>query len=200
MVCLGAEMSEAMGTALATDTPAFSPGGEYLLYGEPPAPSNSPVSSSLLFRLGIEFPSPKALTNLSMKRLVKFHSKRADERRRFRAAVDSLAAAAADLADENALADFLSSNKAELQQALSDHKKSLEELAVTALVSSIDIKVPALLTGGIAMAPFDQLVSLILAGTGITCGLIQWWAQLRSDRRKLVQSCAWHYCLSAKGI
>ncbi|HNO77172.1 MAG TPA: hypothetical protein PKN33_03845 [Phycisphaerae bacterium] len=198
MVCLGAEMGVSMGTPLVTDTAEFSVGGEYLLYGEPPNKAQQSTVQPLLIQLGVEFPALKALRGISMKRIVAFHQKRAAERRRFRIAIDAVANTVAKLDDANALADYLSDKKAELQEAVSDHKKSMDELSVTSFVSALDIKVPSMVAGGVALGKINKTAGAILIGTGLSLGAIQWWAKYRSERRKIVKSCAWHYCLSAR--
>ena len=197
-VCLAAELAKRMNAPLVTDEPKFGQGGEYLLFGEPPQLSDRTAPKSLLAKVGITFPGPESVSALTWTELIKFRNRRDDERRRFRAAVEEIAARALKISDPTALDDFFSDAKVEIQSALADHAKALDEAKVSSVASALALSIPTVISSAAAKATvvLGSGATVPLGVTGIAVALVAWWAQQRSKTRKAIAECPWHYLLS----
>jgi len=191
MVCLGGEMSRAIGIPLLTDLKEFSAGGEYVLFGESPSDIEEP--RGVLLRLGLRFPTPAALAEVSMETVIAFNQKYGDERALLRKALNSIVDAAQGISDLNALHDFWNQKQREVGDAIKRHRRSMDEIGVTAgFASFLKISAPML----IKLIPNTEWIDTsALAVTGLALGVVDWWANLRGKMEQERQKAPWHYAL-----
>jgi hypothetical protein len=197
MICLASVMSDSLRAPMITDSGKFEIAGQYLSFGEPPAPLKQAVhKQDVLLKLGIPFPSKKDVSGLSLDNLLKFREKYSAERGQFRETIEGIKSMAASIQDANALSDYLNEQKQKIKQAVDEHKKALREVGVTALVSSLDITLPAIGTSIVSIMPQINSVSkLFLTISGFSLSAAAWWAKVRQAKREMIRSCPWHYLL-----
>ncbi len=197
MACLATVMSREMGCPMVTDVPRVAPGGEYLLHADalPEECDGEAVRRSFLLRLGIEFPTADSVANLTMRQILDFRERRADERRRFREAVEALGVGCAELKDPAAIEDFIVQKRGEIKSAIRDHRKALREARIETGVSALAISTPAMAAAGAATVA-GTVFAPVLAGIGIAVSLVAWWVKHRARTRKAIRECPWHYVQS----
>ncbi len=197
LMCIATEMSEKIGTPLVTNASQFEAYGEYLSFGKPTS-SQTEYLPGVLLKLGIEFPHAEALTELSILEILKFREQRKDERKRFRDVIELITVKANTITDPNQLEDFFSSKGEEIKSAIQDHRKVLDELNVKTFSSLLSVSAPTAIatTAGLAVPP----VAMALTGMGIGISLVNWWAEVRKERREKTQASPWHYLLSMKQL
>ncbi len=189
MMCLAMEMSQKIGAPPATHVTALEGLGEYLAFGQPRMPKSKKSKTSLL-HLGISLPNSDDLAGVSMKKVLTFHEKCAEERRHFRRAVENIMRKANEIEDPNALSDYLSDQSQDIKEAINNHNHALGFLKTKSAYGLLKISTPAAVTTvATALAP---AAATLLAGLGITAGLVTWWAEQRSDMAKEKQS-PYHY-------
>lgn len=202
MMCLASKISESIGAPMVTDIPEICACGEYLSFGEYPDEetfltrfANGDIFGVLL-KLGIEFPTPESLEYISISDIIKFRNQHKDERRRLRQAIESITTTANTISDPYQLADFFSEQREEIKSATQNHRKALNELKVKSVTSLLSVSAPTAIVSAAALAPTS--VVLPLTGMGIGLSLINWWAEVRKERREKTQASPWHYLLSVK--
>jgi hypothetical protein len=193
-VCLANEISNRIGIPLVTDMPRIVDCSQYVSFGQGGAGANDPMG--VLMKLNVDFPSPESLQNISMAKILEFQQKRSSERKRFRNAIESILSVASKLEDPNALADFFRDQGMEIQHAMANHKKSLDELNVSSLSSLLSVSAPTAIaaSAGLVVPP----AAIALTGMGIGLSLVHWWAEVRKKRADVRQETPWHYLLSTK--
>ncbi len=200
MMCLAAEMSEKIGTPLVTDSPQLGSCGEYISFGKPGNPSQPQAEElhGVLVKLNIPFPTPEELKDVSIKDILKFREQRKDERKRFRKAIESITVEASTISDPNQRKDFFSSQGEEIKSAIEDHRRVLDELNVKTFSSLLSVSAPTAIAtaAGLAVPP----VAMAMTGMGIGISLVNWWAEVRKERREKTQASPWHYLLSIKQL
>jgi len=199
MMCLAAEMAGRIQAPPVTDQPAFEVCGQYLLFGDASSATTTQpeAAGQVLVKLGLQLPGPSDLHGVSLSDIIRFSRARADERRRFRAAVQDLLQGVNQLEDFNAIEDYFAQKRTEVEAAISDHRRALDELGVSSVTSLLNVTCPALVvTGAVVLAAVNAAAGAALAVGGLTIGFVDWWANRRSQRRELMRSCPWHYCLS----
>lgn len=174
-VCLANEISNRIGIPLVTDMPRIVDCSQYVSFGQGGAGANDPMG--VLMKLNVDFPSPESLENISMAKILEFQQKRSSERKRFRNAIESILSVASKLEDPNALADFFRDQGMEIQHAMANHKKSLDELNVSSLSSLLSVSAPTAIaaSAGLVVPP----AAIALTGMGIGLSLVHWWAEIR---------------------
>jgi hypothetical protein len=198
MMCLAIEMSNSIKAPPVTDTLEYLDLGEYLSFGKVPRnPSSEP--HSILLNVGIDFPDPQSLKEIPISTVLNFHENRQDERRRFRQAVESITAEANKVTNPIALQGFFSEKGREIKSAVEDHQKALDELKIKSIGSLLKISVPTMISALSPALVAPQLAPVLTVG-GITWSLIEWWAEIRGQRREKIKSCPWHYLLSMKQV
>lgn len=202
MMCLASQISESIGAPMVTDIPEICACGEYLSFGKYPDDETFPARFangdifSVLLKLGIEFPTPESLEEISILDIIKFREQHKDERKRLRQAIESITTKALTISDPYQLADFLSEQREEIKSATQNHRKALNELKVKSVTSLLSVSAPTAIVSAAALAVSP--VALPLTGMGIALSLINWWAEVRKERREKTQASPWHYLLSVK--
>lgn len=195
MMCLATVMSSKIQAPLVTDTPEYKGLGEYLSFGQIPKKA-SEEPHSILFQLGIDFPDFQSLEDVPISRILHFHEHHRDERRRFRQTIEAIMKAANESNDPIALEDRLSEQRGEIESALRDHRRTLDELNVRFLGSLLSVSAPTAIAtaAGLAIPP----VATVLTGVGVAVSLVKWWAEVRGSQREAVKKTPWHYLLSVQ--
>ncbi len=199
LVCLAVEAGAAMNTPPVTDNLGFQACSDYFLYGKLSTSDRGLGTShdSVLLNLDLQFPGPEDLKHVRLADIVKFNRHHVDERRRLRKAIEEVSATIASLEDQNSVSDFLAEKRDEVQEAISDHRKALDELAVSSLSSLLRISSPAAMTAlATQVAQLNAVSAGILTVAGFLVGFVGWWAKTRQERRRTVRSFPWHYSLS----
>jgi hypothetical protein len=204
MACLATAMKQAIGSPLVTDSDACNEIGKFLDYGRM---GPDPDRGSVLLELGIPYPTPASVRDVSMAKILKFHEKSGPERRRFRKAVEAIVAKAAVAReiDEYRGADLLKDESQALKDAIESHRDKMQLVGIKGFSSLLKVGAPAgiasLAAAGGALSPglaVNPISGGILVGTGVVMSLIAWWAEVRGERRKEVEGNPWHYLLSLK--
>jgi hypothetical protein len=201
-MCLATEMSTRIGLPLVTDAPQFETCGEYLSFGQPTNAQQGELPEGqlpgVLLKLGIEFPTPESLEPISIKDILKFRKQHKDERKRFRQAIESITTTANTLSDPNQLKDFFAYHGEEIKSAIEAHRRVLDELNVKSFTSLLSVSTPTAIAtaAGLTVPP----VAVALTGMGIGISLVNWWAEVRKERREKTQDSPWHYLLSVKRL
>lgn len=192
-LCLANEISTRIGIPLVTDMPSIDNCSQYVSFGYGDPNISEPMST--LIKLNLEFPSPESLQDVPMSKILAFQQKRAGERKRFRNAIESILSVANGLEDPNALTDFFREQGMEIRSAITDHKKSLDELNVKSISSLLSVSAPTAIvaSAGLVVPP----AAMALTGMGIGLSLVNWWAEVRKKRSDLKRESPWHYLLSA---
>lgn len=194
MICLAAEMGEKVGASPVTDTPQYSNFGKYLHFGQPTASGAGEELIDVLLNLDVRFPRPEALAHIPNNIILAFHEKYGDERRRFRQAIEEIKTTASQIEDRNALLDYLDERRNEISEAVSDHRKTLDELKINAF-TTLQVSAPALFTvSSSALYSINPAAAAVLTGAGIGISFIAWWAKARADYRNETKN-TWHYTL-----
>jgi len=197
MICLAKEMGIATRRPPLTDAKEYAEcqtllqfdAGPSIKHGEP-----DEDSTSLLMQLGIALPSPDQLAHVSLETVLDHHRSRQDERRAFRQATEGILAEATSMSNPTILADYLTDRRRKIEKQVSDYRKTLDEINVSAIESALKVSVPAwFVTAGSMIGGFESSVTGILTSLGIAISAIAWWAKVRQDRRQAVASCPWHY-------
>jgi hypothetical protein len=197
MLCLAIEMSRRIGTPPATHITTLASLGEYLTFGKP-LQSGIGESTTTLLHLGIRLPKPQALANVSLKKVIAFHEKYSDERRRFRRTVEAIREKVSVINDPNALTDYLAAEEAEIRQAIGDHRKTLKDLKIRSFGSLMRISAPTFLGAAAASVAFPHQIVSFLTGIGIGLSLEAWWAERRIAKSEEIRKTPYHYLLTLK--
>jgi hypothetical protein len=202
MMCLATAMKQKIGSPLVTDSNGYDQMGKFLDFGHL---SPNLDHTGVLFDLNIPYPKPESLHDISMRKILSFHEKTENERRRFRKATDKIVAKAAKAQeiDECRYADFVKDEAKEFKDAFESHKSKMETVGVKGLGSLLKIGAPTAITSiatttkviSPALA-INPLSAGILIGTGVAMSLITWWAEVRRQRQDEREKCSWHYVLS----
>jgi len=196
MYYLASEIGTRVDAPLLAHSRTESSFGQALLFEPEPG---ADVSDDLL-RLGIVFPSPAELENagITAEQIVDFSKKRAGERIRFRQAIQGVIDTARKISDENALADYVGTHALEIQAAISDLRKTFDELHVGAVNSVAAITVPTGLSAALVALPFSPVVAAILATIGLAISAIACMAETRGKLRSARTAAPYHYVLSVE--
>jgi Family of unknown function (DUF6236) len=192
MFCLASEMADKMSAPLLTDSPDDAAMGQALLF-TPDATANL---SEKLVRLGINLPSPQQLQQLPMRKIAKFARRRAVEKQEFRAAVEGILETARSQTDQNAIDDYLSSQRVRIEAAVRNLRATIDELHVGAVSATAKITVPAGAAAAIAVLPLSHPAAAILGALGLTIGAISTYAETRGKLRQAKAGTPYHYLLA----
>ncbi len=138
MFCLASEMADKMASPLLTDSQEEAELGQAFLF----APQLGDPVSDMLLKLGIRLPSAEQLEGVPMDRMAAFAEQRGAERQRFRLAVEGIVEAAQGFTDQNAMNDYLSSQRVIIKTAVDDLLKTIDELGVGSISNVAKITVP----------------------------------------------------------
>ena len=196
MYYLASEMSRNIQAPLLAPTDEEAAFGKTLLFEPEPG---ADVSADLL-RLGVSLPSPKDFQQggISVQDLVDFAKKRAGERIAFREAIQEIITVARNTADPNALDDYIRREARVIGEAVSNLRKTIDELHVGAAKSAAAITLPAGLASALAVAPLSPVAAAILAATGVVISVVACFAETRGKLRTARISSPYHYVLSVE--
>ncbi len=198
-MCLATEMSEKIGISLVTDSYHYKKCVEYLSFGEPLINNPSDAQFGVLVELGIEFPTSQFLEQIPLSEIIKFHNRRKDERKRFREAIESTISGVKSISDPYALQDYFKTRKDEVQSAFQEHRRALTDLNIDSFNSLLKVNVPTTITATVAAGLVAAPIAPVIAGVGITVGLVTWWTEV-SRKTKDANKSPWHYLLSIKEL
>lgn len=192
MFCLASEMSRQIGAPLFSDHQEDAALGQSLLF----EPDSSADVSEVLLRVGVKLPSPEALQDVPLRDVVNFAVKRADERRRFREAVEGIVKTARSAENQTAIEDYLATQRAAIESAVNDHRQALDELRVGVVASFAKITVPAAVASAVTALSLSEFVAAVFAGVGIAWSAIACIAETRGKLRQARTSTPYHYLTS----
>jgi hypothetical protein len=193
MFCLASEMSSQMSSPLLTDSPAETQLGESLLFES----NGGDELTEVLYRVGIKLPSPDKLHNVPMSQVASFAAQRAPERKRFREAIEGIIEKVRSTHDANAIDDYLETQKIEIEEAINDMNRTVDELRVGIVTSVAKVTIPTgitALTGYIL--PISPMVAGILTAIGLSLGVVSCYAETRGKLRQARTSAPYHYLTS----
>jgi hypothetical protein len=194
LIVLAGEMSKKINSPMLTDIFGLSGFGQYVLWSNEIIPYDT-GQKDILMQLEIDFPSKEELVLLSFDDIIRFRENRKDERRRFRRIIEDIRNRAQGLEDPNALIDYLNDQKQEIQQSISDHKKTLDDIGIKHLTSSIKAAWPSLfgiVIGNVAGEAAGILSAIGLAGVSISCDK----TVISQEYQKAIKDCPWHYLIN----
>lgn len=202
MSCLASEMAKSMSAPLLTDSPEDAVLGEAFLFeaedkthieaeGE-----DEPHITKTLLNVGIKLPSPKQLSHVSMETIVDFVGRRADEKQAFRRVVEEVLKVAGSIEDPNALEDYLASKRIEIELAVGNLRRTLDEIHVSGFSSAAKITIPTGAAAAIAALPISPTGAAILAATSLTLAAISCYAETRGKLRQARAASPYHYLVS----
>jgi hypothetical protein len=193
--CLASEMSRRMKAPLFTDSLGSVSLGQSLVFD--PGPSATEVSRTpQLVQLGIQLPSPDVLASVPMQEFITFHKKRGAERRRFRKAIEEILSEMSSMDDVIEAEDYMTQQRAEIEEATEDLRKTINELRVQSIYSVVKIQVPssfAALGVGLAVNP---VVGTVLGAAGIALNFVKVYAETRGKLREATKSSPYYYRLA----
>jgi len=194
LMALASEMSKKIHVPMLTDIPGLSGLGQHILWSDTIIPIET-GQSNILIQIDIEFPSAESLKKLSFDDIIKFRHKRNDERRRFRRAIEEIRNKAQGIDDFYALADCLNDQKQEIRNAIDDHHKTLQDIGIKSLTSSIKATWPALF--GIAIGQIAGGFAGVLSAIGLA-GISFAFSEMSisQELRKGIKDCPWHYLIN----
>jgi hypothetical protein len=194
MFCLASEMGQKMNAALMGDSSEDAALGQSLLF-EPSSPAE--VSEHLL-NVGISLPTPEALHDVPIKKVADFAQRRAGERLRFRQEVEGIIESARSSSDPNQIADYLSTRKTEIAEAVDAMRKTQDELLTGGVVGVAKITVPTSFAGAGAIAHVSPVGAAMLAAAGIAVMAIACFAETRGKLRQAKLFSPYHYLISVE--
>jgi len=194
MFCLASEMGQKMNAALLGDSSEDAEIGQSLLF-EPSSPAE--VSEHLL-DVGISLPTPEALHDVPIKKVADFAQRRAGERLRFREEVEVIIETARSSSDPNQIADYLSTRKTEIAEAVDALRKTQDELLTGGVAGVAKITVPTSFASAAAIAHVSPIGAAILAAAGIGVMAIACYAETRGKLRQAKLSSPYHYLISVE--
>lgn len=192
MFCLASEMADKMSVPLYTDSSNDADMGQALLF-TPQA--NDPVSD-ILVRLGIGVPSPDQLKDIPMKHIADFAEQRCAEKQAFRDAIEGVASAAGAYEDPNAMDDYLAGQRKQIENAVGDLRKTIDELRVGAISGVAKITIPAGAAAAIAALPISHEAAAILGVLGIIVSGVSCFAETRGKLRQARAASPYHYLIA----
>lgn len=196
MFCLAATIGSEMGAPLLSEDEDDASLGQSILF----EPENADDGSEWLIELGIDLPTAEELAKVSTGEFVSFARRRAAERLRFRRAVDGIIKVAREIDDPNALADYVSTTRVELNEAFGSLKASLDEIRVEGIANAAKISVPSGIGGLLALSPLGGPAVAILAAVGLAVAGISCYASTRGKLRQARQGSPYHYLISMEGL
>jgi hypothetical protein len=194
MFYLASEMADKLSAPLFTDSPDDAAMGQALLF----TPDTTASLSEKLVRLGINLPSPQQLQQLPMRKIAKFAQRRAVEKQEFRAAVEGILETARSHTDQNAVDDYLSSQRVRIEAAVRNLRATIDELHVGAVSGAAKITLPAGAAAAIAALPLSLPAAAILGALGLTIAAISVYAETRGKLRQARAGTPYHYLLAVK--
>lgn len=195
MFCLASEMGTKMRAPLFSDTHDDASLGQSLLFE--PAPEAD--VSGVLARVGITLPSPIDLQEVPMARIAAFARSRAAERQLFRETVEDVVEVVRSARDQNAIDDYLSTQRVKISRAVKDFRDTLDELNVGAANSAARITVPTAIAAAMVAMPFSEIAAATLASAGLTIGVISCFAETRGKLRNAKIAAPYHYLTLLEG-
>lgn len=192
MTCLADEMSEKLGTPLFTDQATLSAGSEQLVYVDKSFTPSGRGRTAVLQKLGIRFPHPNQLRNVSMQKILKFREDHDSERVAFRDKMESVLKLVAKAGSKEHKEDILAQHRSEVRQLINNHRSRLRDLGIKGLWSFLTISVPSF----VGLLPANIVDPSALGVSCVAVGAAACWAGIRKDRRELAQANPWHYALS----
>jgi hypothetical protein len=193
MFCLASEMGTKMSAPLLSDSPDDAALGQSLFF-EPDSPADT---SDVLLRIGIKLPSPEALRNIPTRIIADFAINRAAERQAFRETVQGIVDTARAARDPNSLEDYLRSQRTIMTRAISDYRKTIDELHVGGVASFAKLTVPtglAIVLGTL----FAPVPAAILGATGLAILGVSVFAETRGKLREAKLSQPLHFMTSVE--
>lgn len=201
MACLARCMSDAMRAPLVTDSEAYAVIDEHVAGKPVGEPSAEALSESLAFTVSVGLPSVSALAKVPMDKILRHRDHTAEQRRRFRKAVEDVVGAAARIEDEVALADYWSEQRDVVRTALEEHRRSLEELGCGHVGTLLRSSVPAAVAWGVGhWHSVDPMLASILGGCGLAAALVTSYADRRGAARRVTDGCPWHYVIAMERL
>ncbi len=101
--------------------------------------------------------------------------------------------------DPYALQDYFKTRKDEVQSAFQEHRRALTDLNIDSFNSLLKVNVPTTITATVAAGLVAAPIAPVIAGVGITVGLVTWWTEV-SRKTKDANKSPWHYLLSIKEL
>ncbi|HKI01439.1 MAG TPA: DUF6236 family protein [Thermoanaerobaculia bacterium] len=201
MHCLATKMSQMMGAPLFTDSPGSTSWGKSLVFSPTKGASSDELTDELI-QLGIRLPSPEAMAQVPIEKLLRFHHLRAPERQRFRRTIEDILEKAASKEDRPALADYMADKRTEITAAIDDFRGTLDDLQVQAVNSIAKLTTPAAVTtlaGAIPAAVLGApVLAAILTGYGLFLAGVSVYAETRSKLRQAKLGSPYYYLLSVE--
>jgi len=198
MFCLAAHISEKQNAPMLSDSFEMEAAGTYFqhLRSSGPAKSADDDVGFRLARMVLPVPRPNHLSEVPMKRFLRFHRTYEAERMQFRTAIEKLTEDATALDDATAIRDLLEQQKKTIANALADQRKIMDELGVETAMSLMAVSAPtgAVLVGG-ALSHFDPIMTSVASGVTLALSFVGWTAKIRQAKRKAIRNCDWHYLL-----
>jgi len=193
LMVLAIEMSKSIKAPMLTDVRELSGLGQHILWSDEIIPGDT-APDNVLMQLDIDFPSSEALANIPFEDIIRFRQKRNNERRRFRSVIEQIRSTAQGLEDINALSDYLSEKKQDIQQAINDHKKTLINIGIKSFTSSIKSCWPSVFgidIGNMAGTTAGILSAIGLAGISIAYSR----TIISQEYQEAIKNCPWHYLI-----
>ncbi|MCK5344253.1 MAG: hypothetical protein KAR20_12655, partial [Candidatus Heimdallarchaeota archaeon] len=194
LMLLAAEASKKIKAPMLTDVPGLSGLGENILWSDEILPVDT-GQDNILMQLNIDFPSKEDLENISFDDIIRFRQKRNDERRKFRSVIEDIRCTAQGLEDANALLDYLSDKRQDIQQAIDDQKKLLCDIGIKGFASSIKATWPSVFgipIGNIAGGAAGISSAIGLASLSLACSKIA----ISQEYQSAIRDCPWHYLIN----
>lgn len=140
---------------------------------------------------------PQNILQLNPMEIVKFRQKYRDERQRFLSAIQNAAREISGCEDERVYEDQIEGLKKEIEEALSDYKKSMGYLKILGWTGIQSVSFPVVTKVGAAIAGRDLAPETltVISALGVGLGLVSGLADLREKRKRLERECDFSYLL-----
>ena len=140
---------------------------------------------------------PNNILEITPESIIKFREKYRDERQRF---LNTMRAAAKEISesdDENIFRDRIEDLKKDIESALSDYRKSLQALNVTAWtgIKSLTFPVVTKVATAISGAPLDTTTLMIISALGVGIGLVSGFIDWKEKRKMLNKDSDYSYLM-----
>jgi hypothetical protein len=128
MTVLAEEISASLHVPIVTDRPSYSELARSIVWQED-AENLQRVqvdAQTIIERLVVDFIDPSCLSGFSMREILEFRRRRADEMRLFRKEIEGAIETLTTCTDENHFVDLLRDTVADLNRAVREHRSALE--------------------------------------------------------------------------
>src|SRR6185295_1786856 len=192
MTCLAKEIGKTLKAPVFTDDNDLSAGSEHIVIEDRALKSEHDDRRRALIRLGIRYPVPAQLENVTFDDVYKFRDKFFHERVAFRSTLEDFLKSLSEADNADAQNSLVASKRMELKKLMKEHRSSLAEFGAASGWALLTITVPKWIASLPAVVAPHVYVPALAVG-GMALGAAACWSKIQKDKRERSGKNPWHY-------